>query len=168
MAFLPWVLLGVGTLTSATGTYMQGQAQADAAEQRGDAARINAANTIIAYKEKERAYRREAARKMSTQRTLYGASGLDIAGSPLDVLADQAFEFEKEARAIRWQGSQEVFKWETEAGQADAFADSARKTSILGAGATILSGLGQAALSYRDSGGSGRSRYRTGDYASYF
>jgi hypothetical protein len=128
-------MLGVsvaGTALSAVGRYRAGKAQAAAFEYNAD---IDRKKAVIA-EDRSRARLR---RLMGSQRALYAKAGVDLSsGSPLEVLAFTAAEGEKEALNIRQFGQ--------EAGDIGDFsADAARQAGNIGAGATLLTGLGQAA-----------------------
>ena len=48
--------------------------------------------------------RRENLRTLSSMKAMYGTSGLDLAGSPLDVLTDSATEMETDVQRIGYEG----------------------------------------------------------------
>lgn len=95
----------------AVGAIQQARAEAAAFEYN---AAIDARNRQIA--DQDRRYnvqlaeveaddkRRENARTMSSIRTAYGSSGLDLGGTPLDVLEDTALELNLDVRRIEQEG----------------------------------------------------------------
>lgn len=78
-----------------------GLQQADAARAQGDAAtataRYNAELARMEGAAESSRIRRAGRRELGRQRTILGASGVRAEGSPLDVLASNAFEIEREA-----------------------------------------------------------------------
>lgn len=101
----------VGALSSAGAASAQAEAAANAAQYKQSVARRN---QQIAEQKRQLALqqaridaedkRRENRRKLSEIRASYGASGIDLAGSPLDVLEDSALELELDARRIQHAG----------------------------------------------------------------
>lgn len=111
MAVLSAVLTVVSGAVSAIGAIQQGNAAAASAEYN---AKVDERNRIIADQNRKLNVqqaeidasdkRRENRRTLSTIRAAYGASGLDLAGSPLDVLEDSALELELDASRISYEG----------------------------------------------------------------
>ena len=101
-------------VTQAIGAINQGKAEADAANRAAQIAernkvyinqdRINAARANELDLEDQR---REHRRQIASIRANYGSSGLDIAGSPLDILADTSIEQALDERRVEYRGSQE-------------------------------------------------------------
>lgn len=95
----------------AVGAMQQAEAQARAAEYN---AKIQERNALIADQNRKAAIetadvaasdqRRDSRRVMAQMRAAYGASGLELAGSPLDVLEDTALEQELGAQRIEFEG----------------------------------------------------------------
>jgi hypothetical protein len=137
-ATLGLVALGVGivgTGLSAYSQYQAGAAQKEAYDYNAEIVQQKAA-----YDE---AQARDRLRKlMSTQRALYAKAGVDLtSGSPLLVLAQTAAEGEEEALNIRRTGYNEA--------QLQKYYGSQAKTAgTLGAGSTLLTGLGNLGLAY--------------------
>lgn len=112
------IALLAATAVSAVGSIQAGNAAAAQAEAAANAAEFNVAvaerNQDIAAQKRLLSIRqaqvdaadkrRENRRRLSEIRANYGASGLDLAGSPLDVLEDTALELETDARRIEHQG----------------------------------------------------------------
>lgn len=98
-------------VVGAAGAIRQGNAEAASAEYN---AQINERNAIVADQNRKISLeqarvdvedkRRENRRNLSSIRAAYGASGLDLAGSPLDVLEDTAIEMELDASRIDYEG----------------------------------------------------------------
>lgn len=95
----------------AIGAIQSANAQSAAAEYN---ARVQERNAIITDQNRKQAMdtaeiaaadkRRENRRVMSAMRVAYGTSGVDMAGSPLDVLEDTALEQELDATRISYEG----------------------------------------------------------------
>lgn len=111
MAVVTAIASVVSGAISAVGAMQSANAQAQAAEYN---AKVQERNAIIAdnnrrlnIRQAEVAVedkRRETRRTLSSIRAAYGNSGLDLAGSPLDVLEDTAIESELDAQRIEFQG----------------------------------------------------------------
>jgi hypothetical protein len=98
---------------------------------------------------------RENRRRLATIRAGYGSSGLELAGSPLDVLSDTAIEMSLDERRIEFEGQvkgregylkamglQEQANLERRSGK------DAKSASYLNAGSSLISGVTGAASSY--------------------
>lgn len=114
MAFAP-ILGAIASVAAGVVGYMGAQqaaeANAQAAEHNAKIAERNAAiteqNRQMAVRQADidaEDHRRETRRLMSSIRTAYGASGIEIAGSPLDVLEDTALERELDTSRIQFEG----------------------------------------------------------------
>lgn len=90
----------------------QAEAQARAAEYN---AKIQERNALIADQNRKTAIetadiaatdkRRDNRRIMAQMRAAYGTSGIEMAGSPLDVLEDTALEQELGAQRVKYEGT---------------------------------------------------------------
>lgn len=111
MAFLPAIMAVASGAISAVGAISSANAQAAAADYN---AKIDQRNAVMAEQDRQLALRtaeidaedkrKENARTMGTIRAAYGNSGLDIAGSPLDVLEDTALETSLDVQRIEYEG----------------------------------------------------------------
>lgn len=100
-----------GTVLSAVGQISAARAQADAADYN---ARVAERDAFVADQNRKASIRqaevdaedkrRENRRVLASMRTSYGASGVDLAGSPLDVLYDTALEQETDTRRVEYEG----------------------------------------------------------------
>lgn len=105
------IFTAIGGVISAVGAIQSANAQAAASEYD---AQISERNRVIADQNRKHNVelalidaedkRRDNARNMSTIRAAYGGSGLDLAGSPLDVLEDTALEQELDVRRTEYEG----------------------------------------------------------------
>lgn len=97
------VLVGGGAV-SAYGQLMQGQAAKQAGEYNAQVAEQNAMLSLQQSKEEERKFRIQARRQVGEIKASYGASGVQLEGSPLDVLEDNVEQMETDAQSIRQNG----------------------------------------------------------------
>lgn len=101
----------IGTAVSAFGAIQQANAASASAEYD---ARVADRDAVVADQNRQLALRtaqidqedrrRDNRRTLASIRTQYGASGLEIAGSPLDVLEDTAVEQELDVQRIGFEG----------------------------------------------------------------
>lgn len=103
----------------------------DAAKKAAD---FNAALELRRGRERAKAVRRKGKRIKGTQRSLIGKSGVQMQGSPLEVMAETAALVELDAINIM-RDSQATAHLEKKRGKA------LKKTSRLQAGASVLSGI---------------------------
>lgn len=102
----------IGGAVSAMGAIQAGKAQEAAANR--DAA-ISERNKVIANQDRIQSVRtaelaaedkrRENRRQFAAMRAAYGSSGFDLAGSPLDVLADTATDMALDERRVSYEGT---------------------------------------------------------------
>lgn len=92
---------------------------------------------------------RENNRVLSTMRASYGASGLDLMGSPLDVLTDTAMEQGLDVRRIEYEGeirgresALQMMGYQESAALSSAEASSISSGKALAALGTVSSGVG--------------------------
>lgn len=143
------IAAAAGAATSAYGAYQQGQFQkassnyqAQVATQDAEVAQQQAA--AQADQDKRMAYLRIGAAKAS-----YGASGVDSAGSPMDVIGDIAAQSELQRQndlyqgKLKSRGSLETATVESAAGKAAA------QSGTLTAGSSLLSGAASTYGNYR-------------------
>ena len=143
----------VGGLISAAGSVMQGQAQAKAYEAQAKVAQQNArlaelqgAEELKKGAREEAKFRQQARQFQSSQRTAMAASGGQMSGSTLNVLADTAQGIEEDATTLRFNTLQN--KWGhdvqrtnfiNEASAARASAKNAKTAGWMGGFTTLLS-----------------------------
>lgn len=132
--------MAVATVGSAAGMVYSGMKQAEAEEYnakvREQAAR--AAQDKAAYD--EQLHRDRVKKLLSTQRALYGASGVQMSGSPLLTLEDTAGQGELDALAIRHGGNVEASQQRSAATLSRMQGKAALTSSYIQAGSTLLSG----------------------------
>jgi len=111
MAVVGAIVSVVSGVVGAVGAMRAAEAQASAdnynASIKDRNAKVAEQNRQITIKSSEVAAddkRRENRRTLASIRSAYGSSGLDLAGSPLDVLADSAAESELDVQRIEYEG----------------------------------------------------------------
>lgn len=123
-----------------------GQAQANASVYEAQVAQRNAKIARNQAETDQEDQRRENRRQLGAMRAAYGASGLELSGSPLDVLADTAIEQELDVARIGYRGELRAIGEKDKADLALAAASNAKKagsigaiTSVVKTGASLLS-----------------------------
>jgi hypothetical protein len=143
-------LSGGGDFISAYGTYQQGKMDYKMGKYN---ARLLKQNAMMArqkgYRD-EAALRRQAAEMDSSNRVAVGKSGVAFAGSPLEVLADNAAKAELDAMNIRYSAETEARGLEGEAAMAKWRGAVARRQARISATSQLMQGGAKAA-----SGGAG-------------
>lgn len=159
---LPMVLTVAGGLFSAASSVMAGRAQAKAYEAEARMAEHNArlaekqgVEALKAGAREEARFREKARQFQSSQRTTMAASGVQMSGSALSVLADTAQGIEKDADTIRfdtlkdkWGFDVQRTNFKNRASSARASARNAKTagwiggfSSLLGTGTQVIAGL---------------------------
>lgn len=148
----------VSGVIGAIGAIQSANAQAAAAEYN---ARIAERNSKIADQNRQMNIqtaeiaaedkRRENRRVLSAMRAAYGTSGLELAGSPLDVLADTAIEQELDVQRIRYEGrvrgregAIQMLGLEEDATLSRMEGKAAKTAGYIGAAGSLFSGAGTA------------------------
>ena len=140
-----------GTAISAVGMIQSANAQSAAARHNAQLADRDA---IVAEQNRKLALRtaridaedkrRNSRRVLASIRAQYGASGLSLAGSPLDVLEDTAVEQELDAQRVEFEGRARGREGALQALGLQKDASSAKTAGYIGAFGTALSGVGTA------------------------
>ena len=155
----------IGGAISAMGAIQAGKAQQAAANR--DAA-ISERNKVIADQDRVQSVRtaelaaedkrRANRRQMAAMRAAYGSSGFDLAGSPLDVLADTAQEMAVDERRISYEGhvrnregALQMLYLQENADSSRVAGKNARRASYYQAASSLLDAGGKAA--YMGAGG---------------
>lgn len=139
MAFAP-ILAGVGSVFSAIGAMQQGKAASAAANYNASISERNAQiETMQASEDAERS-RRASRRRIGAMRAAYGASGVTMEGSPLDVLEDSFAEGELDALTIQYQGRMAAENHRGEAVLSRMQGKAAKKAGFIRAGTSLLTG----------------------------
>lgn len=145
-------ILAVGKTAELVGTLREGAANASAADYNADVAEQNAQLAEMQSAEEERRARIRSKKELGDIRANYGASGVQLEGSPLDVLESSAMNAELDALSIRHQGQikSQLFRNEAllERYKARNLRTNTKFKSVAG-----LLGLGGGIASSLDSGG---------------
>ena len=154
MAFMApvmaWMAANAGTIAAVTsaasagmaayGGYKQGEQMASTQKWNASVARANAAAAKEKAAAEEAQTRERYGRVMATQRTLYGASGVDMGGTPLLVMEEQAKQAEIDALTIRYGGNLLSTRNLNEAESLTQQAGATQSAAGIGVGSTLLTG----------------------------
>lgn len=136
-----------GTAVSAVSQIAQGNNQANVMEANAKVAEQQAAAEQESAKQETLKLSRQSRQTIGTQAAMYGASGIDISsGSPLDVMARTAANYESDIQTVGYAGDTRAA---ADQYQADIYrygAKAQRLGGYLGAGATLLNGVGKSLL----------------------
>lgn len=135
----------VSGVVSAIGAIQQANAAADAADYEAAVKERNRRAILAQTDTETEDKRRDNRRQIAAIRTAYGASGLALEGSPLDVLEDTMIEQETEVERVRYSGKMKAMGYGEEATLARMRADSARSAGAIGAASAIIGGVSGAA-----------------------
>ena len=152
MSFIPLVLSVIGTGMTLIGQAQQMQAQVDTANYNASVARENQAQTLETAKSIERAgkieedrLRRRKALTTGSQKAAYAAAGLELEGSPLEVMADTATEYEKDIAINKYntatkkrQYLNSASRYGSKAAYREYEASQAKKLGYMSMGGTLL------------------------------
>ncbi len=133
------IALIAAAAVSAGGALYQGEQQRKAASENADIAERAALAEKNAAAYNEELHRERVRKILSTQRALYGKSGLDMSGSPLLVMEDTAAQGELDALAIRYGGDVAAAKERSIANLSRMQGSAAATSSYFSAGSTLLS-----------------------------
>lgn len=145
----------IGPAISAIGQIREGEAANSAAQYNAQVAEQNAQTTLAQSAEEERRLRVMARKQIGDARANYGASGVSLEGSPLDVLEESAATAELDALTVRYGGQQKAQAYRNEA-KLERFRGKNSKTSgYLSAAGTLFQAGGKAAASGAGGGSGG-------------
>ena len=139
------IIAGITSTVTAVSEYEAGQSTKkwdyyNAAVQEQQAA------AVLKQSQKEAEKKRvEGQTLMSRQRVLYAMSGLDLSGTPTDVILGTAGEVENDAQLILQKGATGYSNDMSAAALSKGQGDQAALSGELQAGGTLMSGLGKAA-----------------------
>lgn len=149
----------VGGAISAIGAIQSANSQAAAAEYNKDVAKRNRTmalgETRLAIEDKQLENRRQ----MGSIRAAYGSSGLQLDGSPLDVLEDTAVEQAYDVSKIKYQGRVKAAGYAEQAALFKAEAKSAKTAGMIGAASAIIGGVSTGFNNWSGGSGSSNSGY---------
>jgi hypothetical protein len=142
------------TAVSAVGAIQQGKAAQASAKFNADMMSRNAQIARQQAAAEEEKHRRLTYMRQGAARAAYGASGVSIEGSPLDILEQSAAQEELDALNIRYRGEIGAQSSEGQAALSSMSGDAAMQAGYIGAGSSILLGASKAGGIYARSGSS--------------
>lgn len=161
-------LMVASAAASAYGAIQAGNAQKAAADRQAQIDRQNAdlasqdrINAIKTAQLKQEDLNRSNRVQLAAIRNAYGNSGIDLAGSPLDVLADTSTSMALDSARVGYEGEVQgrskaiqILGLQNDANTAEAAGRQAQTAGYITAGTDLLSGAAKAA-SFGASGGGG-------------
>lgn len=162
---LPAIAAGMSIVSGVmgfAGAITSGNAQRAAANRQ---AAIDERNKILANQDRIQAIntaridaedkRRENRRQLASIRASFGSSGLEVAGTPLDVLADTSIEMALDERRIEYEGqvkgregALKILGLQESADTSRAAGSSAHKAGVISGFSSLLSSGSDAAANY--------------------
>jgi len=125
-------------VVGAMGAMQQGKAQSQAANYQAQVADRNAKMSRSQAAVEQDDQRRENMRQLGAIRAAYGGTGIEMAGSPLDVLEDTSIEQELDVERIGYRGELRALGETDKANLARAEAENAKSAGAIGAVGSIL------------------------------
>lgn len=144
MSALPLILMAAGTTMSAIGQVRAGKQQAAAEEYNARVAesQIKAVQTASASEQAK--LNRQKSQMLSSQRAAYAKAGVRLdEGSPLEVMADTATEYELDLATSRYNANVQTNQLQSEANYRRQVGKQAKMSGYYGAGATLLTNFGR-------------------------
>lgn len=138
------VLGGLGSAVSAVGSIAQGNAAANADAYNAAVQRQQAQEAKDAAAAESQDYTRDNMRKVASAEAARGATGVTMTGSPLLVDEDTVREVALGASRIGYQGALQANRYSSAADLSQMRESSDRTAGYIGAGSSLLSGLGKA------------------------
>jgi hypothetical protein len=135
-----------GGLLQAYGQLKAAEAESTADKANAQVARDNATLTLQQSAANERALRVQGAKALGDIRAGYGANGVTMTGSALQVIKSSASNVEMDALTVRHEGELKAMGLRNEAKLDEYRADMADFTGKLGAASSLLSAGGSAAM----------------------
>lgn len=136
-------LLLAGMAIDAAGNLMAGEAQKANAAYNAEIKRRNAASALQQGRQAEEALRRKTADFMATQRAAMAQSGTDPnSGSNADITYQSEVNAELDAMTVRYESQMRALGLTMEANQYESAGKEAQRAGRIGAGVSILSGIG--------------------------
>lgn len=142
-AALPFIMVGMsvlGTMQGMQAAKKQGDAEAAAAKFNADASRRNAGIARQQASQDAEAKRRDNVQKLGSIRAGYGAAGVTLEGSPLDVLEASARNAELDVQTIKYKGELRAIGYEDTATLEDFSGATAKEAASDKASSILMSG----------------------------
>lgn len=131
----------LGGVVGAAGALSSGAQQSALSEYNAKVSEANALATKQASLEEEDKHRQNAHRLLSDQAGTFAASGVDLEGSPLEIMSQTAAQAERDAITIRNSGSVAEAQQRSQAAMDRLSAKSATSSSYWKAGSSLLTGV---------------------------
>lgn len=147
----------LGAATGAMGAIHEGRAKGEIAAQQARMAEYNASLATSSAAEEERRARVIATKQIGEMRANFGASGVSLEGSPLDVLEESAKTAELDALTIRHRGALAAWGFQQEARMHTFEERAAHVTGGINAAASLFKGGASAFASGGGGGGASSS-----------
>jgi len=136
-------LLIAGTAISAISSFQQGAYQRQVAKYNAKVSE----NRKVALQQKAdldvEAHRKAVQRLKGKQRVAYLSSGVDLSGTPLEVMSETERNALLDEKIIRYNARQEIAGTESEIALTLAEGDQAFKSGLIQSGTSLLSGAGK-------------------------
>ncbi len=129
-------------LGSAVGTYQQGMAQAQAAEYNAKIADRNRKAVNMQTRGEVADRRVHNRRVIGAMRAAFGANGFEMAGSPMDVIADTTLEQSYDVEKIKYQGAMKAEGYKEQRTLFEMEAKASKTAAGIGLASGLLSGVG--------------------------
>lgn len=156
---IPYLMMAAAAMT-AVSAISQAQSAKATGEYNAAVATRNAGVARAQAAADAEAQQRHARRVIGAARAGYGASGLSVEGSPLEVLEMSAANAELDRQNILYRGELRAMGYESDAALETARSDAADRAGYIQAGSALLMGAGRAGAS-RPTATTG---YQLGDY----
>jgi hypothetical protein len=114
-ATITLALVAAGTAVSAIGAIQQGQSQASASKYNAAVAEQNAGAAKQQAEAAAMIQQEQAKKAMGSTVAAYGASGVSMEGTPLDVLANSASVAERDRQNIMYKGKLQAAGYQSQA-----------------------------------------------------
>jgi len=145
MSFIPMALMAVGTITQAVSAVSEGNAMSAAEKANANLADLTAGQVRQSGAYEVSQISREKASMMSTQKARYAKSGVLITeGSPIEVMADTAAQYEMDILATEYNTEVEARKYDYEAQVRRQSAARYKKLGYTKAASSVLLNVGSA------------------------
>lgn len=141
-AVIPYLQVA-GTIATVVGAISKGVQAKRSAEYNADVARNNAIAARQQAAANAEAQGRESRRRIGAMRASYGAAGVALEGSPLDVIESSAMEAEIDRQNILYSGEMKAQGYENTAGLEIMKGESAVTGSLFSAGSSLLTGAAE-------------------------
>jgi hypothetical protein len=142
---IPLVIMAVGAAVSAAGAIKQGNDQAAIADYNAKVGEVNAQQAQAEAAVNAGQQDRQTRQTLGQAAAAYGAAGVDMTGSPLDVMMDSASQGELAKRLILYQGDTKAAALRQGASVSEAQGGAAQTAGYFSAGSTLLTSAGSIA-----------------------